>query len=175
MTEAQQLRKAIRFLLNREDDYHALKQEILTLAKTPHGGFQDEFCVLDPLVIAAREKPVDIVDNLFGLCDRYYRRRRPEPRKTAYQRQYMAERRRRLNNAIKLKQRWDDRRMNAAEKDEFRSEMQAWWMVLQDEWLLERGGTRSPDLIQQFWDEIDADLDKALRGDDDAARKVLGM
>lgn len=174
MTNAAEIRRAIKLLLSRED-YHELKQEITTLAKTPHGGFQDELFVLDPLVSLVRDKPVDIVDNLFGLCDRYYRRRHPEPRKTTYQRQYMAERRRRLNKAIKAKQRLDNRLMNASEKDAFRSEQQAWWMVMQEDWLLERGGTRSPELVQAFWDEIEADLDRALAGDKDAARRVLGM
>ncbi|MEA3639944.1 MAG: hypothetical protein VBE63_08370 [Lamprobacter sp.] len=172
--EAKKVRQALKFLLQ-QDNYNELKQEIFTLAKTPHGGFQDDYFVLDPLVTLVREKPVDVVDDVFGLCDRYYRRRHPEDRKTAYQRQYMAERRRRLNTAIKIKQRLDRRLMSAEEKDEFRSETQAWWMVVQEEWLVERGGTRSPELVQQFWDEIDAQLEDALNGDEQAARKVLGV
>lgn len=174
MTEAVQVRHAIAKLLEHED-YNALKQEIFQLAKTPHGGFQGELFLLDPLVDLVRDKPVDVVDNVFNLCDQYHRRRNPPSRKTEYQRQYMAERRRRLNNAAKLKQRLDNKLMNASQKEAFRSEMQAWWMVMQEDWLLERGGTRSPELIQQFWDEIDEQLAQGLRGDKETGRRVLGM
>ena len=115
MTDTKQIRRAIQCLLKRED-YNDVKQEVFALAKTPHGGFQGDLFILDPLVEVVRQKPVDVVDDLFSLCDSYYRRRNPEPRKKAYQRQYMAERRKRLNNAITIKQRLDRRLMNASEK-----------------------------------------------------------
>ena len=177
MTDLAALRKAIEVLL-RQENYQALKQEIFALAKTDHGGFAGPLFVLDPLVEVVRYKPADKVGDLFALCDSYYQRRHPEhapSRKTAYQRTYMAERRRRLNKAIKLKQRIDDALMNATMKEEFRQEMQAWWMVVQEEWLEERGGTKSPELVREFWEEIDADLEAGLSGDEAAARKVLGM
>lgn len=174
MTDLSRVRQAIKFLLKRED-YQDLKKSVWQLARIDHGGFQDELFVLDPLVDLAREKPVDRIDELFKLCDDYYARNNPEYRKTVYQRNYMAERRRRLNKAIKLKQRMEDRLLSPEEKDVLRSEMQAWWMVMQEQWLEERGTNRAPEMLQQFWDELEADLDAGLKGDTEAARKVLGM
>lgn len=174
MTDLHHVRRAIKFLLQRED-YQDLKKAIWQLARIDNAGFQDELFVLDPLVNLAREKPVDRIDELFKLCDSYYARNNPEYRKTIYQRGYMAERRRRLNKAIKLKQRMEDRLLQPEEKDVLRSEMQAWWMVLQEQWLEDQGGKRTPEAIQAFWDGLEADLDAGLKGDTEAARKVLGM
>jgi len=174
MTDLLEVHKAVKMLLRRED-YAALKREILTLAKTEHGGFQDDLFVLDPLVNLAREEPVDRIDNLFKLCDDYHRRSNPDYRKTVYQRNYMAERRHRLSQAVKLKQRTENRLLNAEAREEFRSEIQAWWMLLQDQWIEERGGKRTPELIRQFWETLESDMADGLKGDREAARRVLGV
>lgn len=166
---------ALEFLANRTD-YSELKKEFSEVANLPHCGFLGEYQTLNVLLECARGRGEDWLDPLWDLADSKHVNAFPERRKAYYQASYMAQRRQRLYAAERVRERLTGEALEGAERKRFRKAMQAYWTFQRNE-LLE---CRSSDddhneIVQQFWADIDRQLAEAEAGDDEVARRVLGM
>jgi len=181
--------KALTAVLNRED-YPVIKAHIAHLAGIPNAEFYGVMAQANPLVEFAREHGVPALAPLWGLADHKHRLVFPgseldaeqaAKRKAAadYNRVHMERRRRLLSKATKIHYRLTGEAIfGTSKRKEFEGEMWELWMVWRD-LLLDSTGKRGEGhtnaLIKLFWEDIEARLDKALAGDQQVGRDVLGM
>lgn len=157
-------------------NYYELKQEVIKLTRTKHGGFVGALSSLNSLVDYGRLNGEDALKSLWVLADRKHVQAYPGASKNPYQAAYMAQRRERLAKAIKLYQSLKGVVLRGAQREEFRRAVQAAWMMERDMLVADRPPSdERNELVQAFWQDIDDQLDKALAGDDVVARQVLGL
>lgn len=168
------LRYALRYMAS-SPNYTHLKQEIVTLSKTDHGGFVGNESCLNVLVEWARENGPDSLKPFWRVSDPEHARLFPGAKKTQYQGSYMAQRRERQRKAVSVLEQMEQRKLRTKERDAFKRDIQALWMLYRDEYVHEfRPGAKRNEAAKQFWQMIDDRLDKGLAGNNYAAQQALG-
>lgn len=173
MSRHNEIKAALEFLVNYED-YRKLRRDVEQLASITSGVFSGDMGALNVLVDIAREKGVAKLGRVWELVES--KRTQLAPRKRVYQAGYMRARRAREAKALQVKEIVARRRLPTEERRAFRKAIHLEWSSQRDDILepFAGSGNDKNELVSEFWDDIDATLDKALAGDDSAARRVLG-
>lgn len=156
--------------------YKQIRQDIETLAGIDHGGFIGPYSTFNVLVHYARDKGVEALASLWALADRKNEKIYPKNRKNNYQAAYMSQRRTRLNTALRLYERHHSVKLHGDDRDTFRAAMQAAWMIERDELVVGKvPGDERNEIVRQFWERIDAELDSADAGHTDIEQVLRGI
>ena len=132
--------------------------------------FAENMAVYNALVDLGRESP-DALANVYALVERK-RRGVPAAKKVDYQRDYMRQRRVRVNKAIELEEIVRGKPMGADERKAYGIAVLADWMRQRQEMLAKHPEASWKDrneLVGKFWEELEARLDNEL----EEAHKVL--
>lgn len=172
------LYEAVNILIYRED-YEKLKLDIMSLAGTDAGAFAPPFHGLNPLVEYARVYPGRL-QPLWDLLDRKHRQIYPETNEAhlSYHRDYMRARRERLRKARLLLERLTGAEIRGDKRRPWEATLQAMWMEQRDA-TVERTPDMTHDqhleLVNLFWADVEEQLDAGLAGDEQVARRILGL
>ncbi len=163
---------ALSLLVQTKSFASATKRILLVIEEWPEwpmlfGGAQEPYNALVEVGLANREA----LDRLFGLA---YSKRRlvPQAKRADYQRQLMAERRERIALAIQLEELVRGIKMNLAQREKYKKDVQARWMHERNQYIAKKGSLTWKERNQaanEFWATVDAQLSKDL----EEARKVL--
>lgn len=132
--------------------------------------FAGDLAVLNPLIDLGVASP-EALANVFALVERK-RRTAPSARKVDYQRDYMRQRRVRINKAVRLEEIVRGKRMTPEERKAYGIATLANWIKQRQEWLGQHSDAswkERNELAGQFWKKVDDQLDHDLS----EAEKVL--
>ena len=169
----EELQEAINLLIYSEE-YTTLKRDIMTLARMRYGVFSGQVAPLTALVNLARYQGFHALDKAWEIIER--KRYEVESqdadfRDRMYQRQYMAERRKRLSAALEAYELCAGGRIPTEHRRLFKETiLKVWTDRKEQRWGAKNGGSREQS--QRFWADIDNIIASAARGEKSACEAL---
>jgi hypothetical protein len=161
-------RRAVEYLVNTPYFPHRVRGLRGNVKKPRALPYKDEEEVLNELLVIGRQS-LQAMENLIAMAE--YKR---DVDRVGYQRQYMADMRRRQRKAAQLEERRIGRKMNLDERVAFAHEVQGVWMEERDAYILKRVAQFKTQyqeeptfddkraFIDQFWEIKEKELDAML-------------
>ena len=186
----QAVKHAADWFVNRSD-YVVLRRDLLAAMRHPQLIFRDEVWPMNTLLGVGRERGQQALLTLIKAADAVvgYDEARvtatppvsfvvddtPSPDAAR-----MSERRRRWKQAVRIYRRLTGRKFETTRDEEVfaREHFQPLWMSWKHE-MLKRAGSisrrKENELTREFWARIDRELEQAQHGNDDLARRLVGL
>lgn len=160
-----EIRAAVEMLVT-TDRYAVLKKELRELIATREElprRFAADLAPLNALIALEKNNP-EAFENVLNLIEAK-RSVEPSTGKTDYQRDYMRQRRARLNTALKIEETERGKSLSPAARAQFKEAQLKQWMGARDAYIHAKGDLdwkARNDATAEFWKTIDAQLELRL-------------